>query len=97
MESNPYEKKYKQLQMLGKGNYGTHSETKARSTRYASTTANKAKTLPISWPRRCSSRDSQKKTSNLPMEKYLTYEPDQNPGAPQPRIPQEQCPLPGGL
>lgn len=43
MESNPYEKKYKQLSMLGKGNYGKHPLNKARSIRYVSTTAKKAK------------------------------------------------------
>ena len=31
--TNPYEKKYKQLNLLGKGNYGTAVAIQARSTR----------------------------------------------------------------
>lgn len=30
---NPYERKYKQLSMLGKGNYGIKNQTQARSTK----------------------------------------------------------------
>jgi hypothetical protein len=33
MEGNPYERKYKQMNMLGKGNYGTGLSTQGRSTR----------------------------------------------------------------
>ena len=33
MNTNPYEAKYKQLNLLGKGNYGIITITQARSTR----------------------------------------------------------------
>ena len=46
MENNPYEKKYKQLNLLGKGNYGTAHIIQARSTRYDSMTGKRAKMPP---------------------------------------------------
>ena len=78
--NNPYEQKYKQLNMLGKGNYGTTLPTQARSTKLDSTTANKAKKHPITSPKKCSCRECQNKTSKLPTDKYFKIEVDQNIG-----------------
>lgn len=43
---NPYERKYKQLSMLGKGNYGKPDQMQARSTKSSSTMEKKARTPP---------------------------------------------------
>lgn len=70
MEGNDYERKYKQLNMLGKGNYGTIFPTQARFTRSNSTTARKESRPNIMLPRKCSLKDSQKMKSNQPSVKY---------------------------
>ena len=46
MENNPYEKKYKQLNLLGKGNYGTAHIIQARFTRCDSMTVKRARMTP---------------------------------------------------
>lgn len=66
---NPYERKYKQLSMLGKGNYGKPDWMQAKYTKSSSTMERKAKTLAILSPRKCSLKGSQRKISSLPMEK----------------------------
>lgn len=71
MEGNEFERKYKQLNMLGKGNYGTPPLTQARSTKLNSTTANKAKKLNITSPRRCSWKAFPSRKSSPPSERYL--------------------------
>ena len=71
MESNPYEKKYKQLNLLGKGNYGTADVIQARCTRCVSTTAKRARMPPTSWPRKCSLKAFPRKTSRLHTDKYF--------------------------
>ena len=78
--TNPYEQKYKQLNMLGKGNYGITILIQARSTKLDSTTANKAKKHHITSLRKCSCRECQNKTSKLHMDKYFSIEVDQNIG-----------------
>lgn len=70
-EVNPYEKKYKQLNMLGKGNYGNTSFTQAKFIKWDLTMANKANKHPITLLKKCSYKECQKKTSKLHMDKYL--------------------------
>ena len=79
MEGNEYERKYKQLNMLGKGNYGTIFPTQARFTRSNSTTARKESRPSISLPRKCSLKDSRKTKSNQPLVKYPTSNAYRNP------------------
>jgi len=68
--ANPYEQKYKQLSMLGKGNYGKAPLTQARFTRSGSTMARKVRKRVTSSPRRCFWRECPKRTSKLLTDKY---------------------------
>ncbi len=45
---NAYEKKYKQLSMIGKGNYGTHPLTQEKSIKLNSIMVNKEK-MQLIW------------------------------------------------
>ncbi len=78
--TNPYEKKYKQMSMLGKGNYGNTDNTQEKSIKYDSTMEKKEKMPPILSQKKCFSKDSQKKTSSQPMDKYLLQKLDSNFG-----------------
>ena len=73
---NAFEKKYKQLSLLGKGNYGICGLIQVRSTKCVSTMASKANRRPTSWLRRCSWRVCPSRTSKLPMDRYVWGEVD---------------------
>lgn len=75
---NPYEKKYKQLNLLGKGNFGIISLTQAKSTKCDLTMVKRVKMQATLWPKKCSLKASHKKRSGLHMERYLLEEIDLN-------------------
>jgi hypothetical protein len=70
MIPNEFEKKYKQMNLLGKGNYGTFLSIQERSTRPNSMTASKENKPNILWPRKCTSKVSPNKKSTQHSVRY---------------------------